>query len=66
MRFTPDQLNVLKNALVLALEVRLEDFDNTKNKCDRLAMQEAIRAFRDIKQFNQLLATVEREQPMAG
>ncbi|HEY9777699.1 MAG TPA: hypothetical protein V6C81_28310 [Planktothrix sp.] len=66
MRFTPEQLHTIECALELALEMRLEDFDCAKDKCDRGAMQQAIRAARDIKKFNQLLACIEREHGVAG
>jgi hypothetical protein len=66
MRFTPKQLHTLERALELALEMRLEDFDCTKDKCDRGAMQQAIRAGRDVQKFHHLLALIERERNMAG
>ena len=59
---TEEQIRTIKDALELALDMRLRDFNRDKDTDERLAKQRAIRAARDVRRFNEVLCMLNQQK----
>lgn len=66
MYLTPEQLQVIQEALEFAYDAKLREFEDNHCKFEIAARQLATRAARDVKKFAEILEYIDPQEDLAS